>query len=169
MNGFTNSILSILLGWLRLLIGQIWAALNSESGSRMLSFLQNHWKWLVLCLAAGGFLADRLVYFLRWRPDIVWRTRRRARRAKPADFSQEYGAAIDASQPVQPGQPVHWEEPVPEDEPTQVFRGGNPSYTASGYLPREERRAVEDEHWQQTPPPAVPQPAPWAAENTRRV
>ena len=166
MNGFTNSILSILLGWLRLLIGQIWAALNSESGSRMLSFLQNHWKWLVLCLAAGGFLADRLVYFLRWRPDIVWRTRRKARHAKPADFSQEYGAAIDASQPVQPGQPVHWEEPVPEDEPTQVFRGGNPSYTASGYLPREERRAVEDEHWQQTPPPAVPQPAPWAAENT---
>ena len=146
MNGFTNSILSILLGWLRLLIGQIWAALNSESGSRMLSFLQNHWKWLVLCLAAGGFLADRLVYFLRWRPDIVWRTRRRARRAKPADFSQKYGAAIDASQPVQPGQPVHWEEPAPEDEPTQVLRGGNPSYTASGYLPREERRAVEDEH-----------------------
>ena len=36
MNGFTNSILSILLGWLRLLIGQIWAALNSESGSRVL-------------------------------------------------------------------------------------------------------------------------------------
>ena len=168
MNGFTNSILSILLGWLRLLIGQIWAALNSESGSRVLSFLQNDWKWLVLCLAAGGFLADRLVYFLRWRPDIVWRTRRRARHSKPADFSQKYGAAIDASQPVQPGQPVHWEESVPEDEPTQVFRGGNPSYTASGYLPREERRAVEDEHWQQTPPPAGPQPAPWAAENTAR-
>lgn len=105
MNGFTNSILSILLGWLRLLIGQIWAALNSESGSRMLSFLQNHWKWLVLCLAAGGFLADRLVYFLRWRPDIVWRTRRRARRAKPADFSQEYGAAIDASSRFSPVSP----------------------------------------------------------------
>lgn len=28
MNGFTNSILSLLLSWIRLLIGQIWAALN---------------------------------------------------------------------------------------------------------------------------------------------
>lgn len=163
MNGFTNSILSLLLSWLRLLIGQIWAALNSENGSRMLSFLQSNWKFFVICLAAGGFLADRLVYFLRWRPDIVWRTRRRARRARPADFSQAYVPTVDASRP---DQPAHWEEPVPEDEPTQVFRGGNPSYTASGYLPREERRAVEDEHWQQTPPTAVqPQAAPWAAEN----
>ena len=46
MNGFTNSILSLLLSWIRLLIGQIWAALNSENGSRALSFLQSNWKFL---------------------------------------------------------------------------------------------------------------------------
>ena len=82
MNGFTNSILSLLLSWIRLLIGQIWAALNSENGSRALSFLQSNWKFLVVCLAVGGFVADRLVYFLRWRPDTVWRNRRKARRSQ---------------------------------------------------------------------------------------
>ena len=47
-----------------------------------------------------------------------------------------------------------------------VYRGGNPSYVASGYLPREEHRAVQDEHWQQTPSaPAQPQQATWAVPN----
>ena len=43
MNGFTNSILSLLLSWIRLLLGQIWAARNSENGSRALSLLQSDW------------------------------------------------------------------------------------------------------------------------------
>ena len=164
MNGFTNSILSLLLSWIRLLIGQIWAALNSENGSRALSFLQSNWKFLVGCLAVGGFVADRLVYFLRWRPDIVWRNRRKARRSqRRQDFSHEYVPTVENPQPVSPAQ---WEEPLPEEEPTMVYRGGNPSYVASGYLPREEHRAVQDEHWQQTPSaPAQPQQATWAVPN----
>ena len=164
MNGFTNSILSLLLSWIRLLIGQIWAALNSENGSRALSFLQSNWKFLVVCLAVGGFVADRLVYFLRWRPDTVWRNRRKARRSqRRQDFSQEYVPTVENPHPVPPAQ---WEEPLPEEEPTMVYRGGNPSYVASGYLPREEHRAVQDEHWQQNPSaPAQPQQATWAVPN----
>lgn len=105
MNGFTNSILSLLLSWIRLLIGQIWAALNSENGSRALSFLQSNWKFLVVCLAVGGFVADRLVYFLRWRPDIVWRNRRKARRSqRRQDFSHEYVPTVENPQPVSPAQ-----------------------------------------------------------------
>ena len=108
MNGFTNSILSLLLSWIRLLIGQIWAALNSENGSRALSFLQSNWKFLVVCLAVGGFVADRLVYFLRWRPDTVWRNRRKARRSqRRQDFSHEYVPTVENRQPVSPAQHQH--------------------------------------------------------------
>ncbi len=75
MNGFTNAILSLLLGWLRSLFNAVWRLLNSEGGGSLIRFLSDHWKLLVVVLCVGGFIVDRMVYLFRWRPYYVWSTK----------------------------------------------------------------------------------------------
>lgn len=91
MNGFTNAILSLLLGWIRLLINQLWKLMNSERGVSLLSFLAHNWIYLLVILGVGGFLVDRIVYVLRWRPYYLWRGKRRRE------------AAVDEPLPVEAG------------------------------------------------------------------
>ncbi|MEG2603570.1 MAG: hypothetical protein RSB91_01465 [Clostridia bacterium] len=75
MNGFTNTILTLLLSWLKALFNSLWRLFTSESGGSIYSFLSNHWKTIFLILCVGGFVLDRVVYFIRWRPYYVWSSR----------------------------------------------------------------------------------------------
>ena len=77
MNGFTNAILSLVLGWLRSLLNAVWALLGSEDGGMLITLLRDHWKLIFLILCVGGFILDRTVYLIRWRPYAVWAARRR--------------------------------------------------------------------------------------------
>lgn len=98
MNGFTNTVLTLLLGWVRSLLNGVWSLLSSDGGSELMGFLRENWLYLFIALCVGGFLVDRIVYLVRWRPYYVWnaqleRLRQRLGKA-PAD---EYDAAYDES------------------------------------------------------------------------
>ncbi|HNW86623.1 MAG TPA: hypothetical protein PLP25_10710 [Candidatus Limiplasma sp.] len=84
MNGFANAILSLLLGWLRSLFNAVWALFSSDHSGTLVNLLRGHWKLIFLVMCVGGFVVDRVIYFIRWRPDYVWRSRHR-RRAYDSD------------------------------------------------------------------------------------
>lgn len=95
MNGFANTILTILLSWLRALINNIWKLLGSEGGGSLYQFLAANWKTLVIILCVGGFVIDRIIYFIRWRPYYVWSSRlNRLRRRRAGEaYEDEAGPA----------------------------------------------------------------------------
>ena len=74
MNSFASTLLSLLLSWLRSLIGHFWRLLESDQGQALLPFLRDNWPHILLIICIGGFVIDRVVYFFRWRPDYVWAT-----------------------------------------------------------------------------------------------
>lgn len=117
MNGFTNAILSLVLGWLRSLLNAVWALLGSEDGGMLITLLRDHWKLIFLILCVGGFILDRTVYLIRWRPYAVWAARRRQRREErlaPPEPRHSY---------PQTYAPAPQDEPYPqedEDEPYGV-------------------------------------------------
>lgn len=89
MNGFTNSILSMLLSWLKALINDLWRLVSGDEGGALLRWLAENWKALVLVICIAGFVLDRVVYFIRWRPDYVWRSRRRRASREIPDEEQQ--------------------------------------------------------------------------------
>lgn len=122
MNGLANAILTLLLSWLRIIINRIWSAVNSETGGHFLEFLSKHWPMILLVLAIGGFLVDKLIYLIRWRPFRVRRYRREQRAMEedygqegywpePVDYRSAYMPPVDHP-PVepQPEEPVYWDE-----------------------------------------------------------
>jgi hypothetical protein len=155
MNGLTNTFLTILLGWLRSLFNAVWALLSSDGTGSAVGFLRSQWKTVFLVLCVGGFVVDRLVYLIRWRPYYVWTSKRRARRRKrqpsarvrasieneplpPAD--ELYSAsATEPQQEEFPGETVRYQPPVrnstPGFAPAYRFasqaadRASTPSYT----------------------------------------
>jgi len=94
MNSFTNSILSLLLGWLRTLLNAARDFITSDSGAVFFDFFRHNWRVLFLVLCLGGFALDILVYLIRWRPSPIW-IRRRARRAQPGPQPPGQDAAPD--------------------------------------------------------------------------
>ncbi|MBQ7867796.1 MAG: hypothetical protein IJ354_06575 [Clostridia bacterium] len=120
MNGVANSILSFLLSWIRALVYNLWAVVNSDDGGAAFVFLAGHWKTILLFLCIGGLIVDRIVYLLRWRPYYVWASRRDARRRIRHEKKQP---------PVQAEQPV-WKD----SEPIYETAGFQPAPTMA-YAP----------------------------------
>ena len=93
MNGFANAILTLLLSWMRVLVNDLWRLLSSEDAGLFYRFLAANWKVIVLILCAGGFVIDRIIYLIRWRPYYVWSSRlgrlKRARTARHGDVYPE--------------------------------------------------------------------------------
>ena len=93
MNGFANAILTLLLSWMRVLVNDLWRLLSSEDAGLFYRFLAANWKVIVLILCAGGFVIDRIIYLIRWRPYYVWSSRlgrlKRARAARHGDVYPE--------------------------------------------------------------------------------
>lgn len=139
MNSIVNTLLSVLLGWIRTLINNVWTLLRSEDGSALFRFLQEHWLAIVIAVCAVCVLVDLAVYFFRWRPDYIWATRLRrirrrreqrkakhSRRAEPQEApyepsGREMPPAADpyaAYAPPQSAVPPAYQQPVQElDEP----------------------------------------------------
>ncbi len=137
MNGFATGILSMLLGWLRSFISNGWRLLSSESGGSILSFFAAHWKLIFLVLCAGGFIVDRIIYFFRWRPDLVWRTKWQRMRSgfSRQDEEEELPYAPPPSEATsfrrsQPAPPVSFRRPVTSDpdipQPTMAYMPSPP-------------------------------------------
>lgn len=83
MNSIVNTLLSVLLSWIRALVNNVWTLLRSEDGGALFRFLSEHWLGIVIGVCIVCVLVDVVVYFFRWRPDYVWATRlRRIRRRR---------------------------------------------------------------------------------------
>ena len=129
MNGFVNTILSVMFSWIRALISNIWTVLSSEDGGALFQFLSSHWLTMVVVLCVVCVLVDGLVYFFRWRPDYVWASkwrrlrRRRSRRAEEAPGEpMQPQEAFYAYQPTQETAPAMAYAPLqPAAQPTQVW------------------------------------------------
>ena len=117
MNGFANAILTLLLSWMRVLVNDLWRLLSSEDAGLFYRFLAANWKVIVLILCAGGFVIDRIVYLIRWRPYYVWSSRlgrlKRARAARHGDVYPEEDAIPPEEEPS--ASPDGQEVPFPDD------------------------------------------------------
>jgi len=74
MNSFANSMFTALFGWARGLIQRVWSAAVSGEYSGAVAWLGEHWVLLALVLALAGTAVDFIVWLVRWRPYLAWRT-----------------------------------------------------------------------------------------------
>ena len=157
MNGFANAILTLLLGWLRSLFDALWALLGSDGGGSLLSFLRAQWKLVFLVLCVGRYVLDRVIYFIRWRPDYLWSARRQARRAE-----REGDAAYDAhAYPHAYAPPSPQQEPPPDPWPDATARYQRP---APAQAPLEAPTFRYEAQVRPQPPAYMPPPASYAPE-----
>lgn len=126
MNGLANGILTMLLSWLRIIVNRIWSLVNSETGSLFFTFLANNWVKILLVLGVGGFLVDKLIYLIRWRPFSV-RRRRRQQQAEEALATQEDWPQQPVYNPYAQPQMPAYTEPMPEPEPEILFDSEQPA------------------------------------------
>ena len=100
MNGFAHTILTLMLSWIRALISNLWSLLSSEDGGMLYRFLAGNWLRIVIVLCLGGVVVDLIVYFFRWRPDYVWRSRWRRLRHKQSGDEAFYEEEAPAPKPA---------------------------------------------------------------------
>ena len=120
MNSFANSLFTLLFGWARSLIQQLWTSASSGRYSALLSWLGDHWLGLAVFLCLVGTAADFLVWFVRWRPYLAWRTSfrrfftsfQRIGRGDARRFARGYqgGVALDISRDQQEAPRDVWTE-----------------------------------------------------------
>lgn len=166
MNGLTDAILSTLLSWIRVLIANLWNMVSSEDGGALFQFFAAHWLKILLVLCIGGYAADRIIYFIRWRPHYVWLSRWKRLRGKKQEPT-----------PVQP----EWvETPVQEPEAWHPASGmtfapaqQEPSAAepAQVYAPVQEPVFFEENEadWEEQWPEPEPQQRPKSAAYYRDV
>ena len=142
MNSFANSMFSLLFGWAKTLIQNIWTAVLSGNFSGFFTWLGDHWLWVALLAGLLCTAVDFLIWMVRWRPYLVWRTQIRAfrrwitgeERRSAKRFAKGYGSveglkvpAEDVQQPQEEPRPdAGWmaageEQPPVEAEPAPVF------------------------------------------------
>ncbi len=124
MNSFANNLFTLLFGWARTIIQQLWSTSTSGHFSGFFSWLGDNWLWLVAALALAGTVIDLAVWLLRWQPYLVWKTRMRRlgcwlrgdRSAPPRRFEKGYqaGVALDIQQDEAPEAPPaeEWQDPI---------------------------------------------------------
>ena len=167
MNTFANSLFTLLFGWARGLIQQVWYAAVSGRFSGFFTWLGDHWLWVVFGLALGCTAMDFIIWLIRWRPYLVWRAffRRRSRsfQKNNRQFEQGYQSSVDISMPMEQEAGPRIEEPVFQPEevwsqpqpPAEETPAPEPFFSAP--LEREVRPR------QFTPPQAYEAPPMYAA------
>lgn len=74
MNAFADWLFSLLLGWTGRAANSVWNALTNNTQG-ISSFFSQYWLPVLIVLVVGGTIADYLVWFVRWRPHYVWRSK----------------------------------------------------------------------------------------------
>ena len=75
MNAFSNSLFTFLFGWARTLIEGVWNAAAEGRFSAFLSWLGDHWALVAALLCLICTAVDIVIWMIRWRPYLVWRTK----------------------------------------------------------------------------------------------
>jgi len=154
MNDLSNSLLSLLLGWLRGIFSSLLKIVQG-SGVSFLSWMSRRWFILAGVLVIAGLTVDALIYLLRWRPQYVWRSRlyrlfhRRDSLLDETQFSQGYETGLQdfnfADTPI----PGLNEQEDPGQEVYDLYLSEQQPYAAAAEeeaLPVEERRRRSDRH-----------------------
>jgi len=89
MGSFSNTIFSILLGWLQTLVSAIWSAFTDPEGASFFKLIGNNWIRITAILCIVGLLADFAVYLFRWEPYKVWKSFWHRIRKSPAKQAGE--------------------------------------------------------------------------------
>ena len=79
MNAFADWLFSVLLGWTGNIANEAWSTINNDQAG-FTSFLAKIWLPLLIVLVLAGTAADFIVWFIRWRPHYVWRSKGLARK-----------------------------------------------------------------------------------------
>lgn len=77
MGAFADSLFSLLLGWVRGLVGAIMTVISSGGESGILPFLGKNWLAIVVIIVAIGLAGDWFIWMVRWQPYRVWGTNMR--------------------------------------------------------------------------------------------
>ena len=165
MNTFANSLFSVLFGWARGLIQQLWNAAVSSQFSGFLTWLGDHWLVVVFGLIVGCTVMDYLIWLIRWRPYLLWRSffRRVSRffRRENKQFEQGYqssvGIQLPPDQEAAPQAEDAWSEEAWSQPPEQEASAPEPQPVFSASREREHRAR------QFTPPQAYEAPPLYAA------
>ena len=77
-NQFIESLVELMLSWMRWLTGWFWSIVNSEgiSGGGFLSWFAGHWVSIAVFLIVVGVIVDWLIWMIRWRPYWLWLRKR---------------------------------------------------------------------------------------------
>ena len=158
MNTFANSLFSLLFGWAKGLIQRVWTGAARGEYGGFFVWLGDHWIWLAVLLCIAGTALDFMIWMIRWRPYLAWRTsvRRLAHRLHPETVESNWrfrrgfegGVALDIPEgPEQPyGPQEEWDQPAdsqPAPEPADMepedmpYDEPQPVYTAPSYGPVE--------------------------------
>lgn len=100
MNNFADTLLKMLFGWMRTLMEGIWMSFSSGKMRNTISWLGDHWLWLVVFLCIACTVLDYFIWFIRWKPYVIWRNKlRRIFRKEQRQFQNGYdqGVEIDLS------------------------------------------------------------------------
>ena len=74
MNSFANTMFAMLFGGIRSVIQRVWGAAAEGRLSGFFTWLGDHWLWVALFLCIACTAVDFLVWVIRWRPYLVWKT-----------------------------------------------------------------------------------------------
>lgn len=87
MNAFADSLLSMLLGWVKGAAKGIFDFFTSDGSGNFYTWLGDHWLILAAVLCVGGVIADYTVWILRYKPFA--RTGFRKRKKRDRRFDRE--------------------------------------------------------------------------------
>ena len=100
MGAFADSLFSLLLGWVRGLVGAIMTVISSGGESGILPFLGKNWLAIVLIIIAIGLAGDWFIWMVRWQPYRVWGTNmRRVARALHIGGREQEDAPQEPEEP----------------------------------------------------------------------
>lgn len=149
MNNFADTLLKMLFGWMRSLMESVWSAFSSGQMRNTISWLGDHWLWLVVFLCIVCTVLDYFIWFIRWKPYVIWRNKLRrlfGARTSPDEapeyqqFLYGYDQGVEMDLNDLPPAPVaeeedlsFWQEPV--YEPLVESSPVPPAYEMAEELP----------------------------------
>lgn len=154
MNNFADTLLKMLFGWMRTLMEGVWNAFSSGRMRNTISWLGDHWLWLVVFLCIACTVLDYFIWFIRWKPYVIWRNKlRRLFQGRPAHdeepeyylFQQGYDDGVDMDLSDMPvpapaaadAEYFAWQQPVYEPQPETLPLEPAGEMAEEAYVPQE--------------------------------
>ena len=157
MNAFANTLFTLLFGWIRAGVQAIWGSVTQGRLSSFFTWLGDHWFMVLVILCAVCTVLDYLVWLVRWRPYLVWRTKMRKflsalrgrKWAEERQFTRGYVAGVQMDD-LPPPEPIpeppilYPEEPVYAPPPTWEPAAPQADYVPAPPAPAPLFQAAQD-------------------------